>query len=65
MEPHPKYRWDHVIDSRKGKEGYDTVDEGETVVSKDPVTGKEVEFETGVGWNPATRRVERYEEVWR
>lgn len=40
-------------------EGSDTVDEGETVVSHNH------EVETGIGWNPETNRVERYEELWR
>jgi hypothetical protein len=61
-EPHPKFRWDHFIDSRKGLEGSDTVDEGETVVSRGPT---QVEVETGLGWNPENHRLERYEELWR
>jgi len=64
MEPHPKYRWEHTIDSRKGLEGCDTVDEGETVMMRDYTTGSEIEVETGVGWNPQAGRVERYNEVW-
>ena len=59
LDPHPRFRWDHIIDSRNGMEGSDTVDEGETVVSHNH------EVETGIGWNPETNRVERYEELWR
>jgi hypothetical protein len=59
LNPHPRFRWDHIIDSRNGMEGSDTVDEGETVVSHNH------EVETGIGWNPETNRVERYEELWR
>jgi len=44
--------------------GSDTVDEGETIVSRDAATGKDIEIETGVGWNPYAGRAERYEEVW-
>lgn len=63
-DPHPKYRWEHFIDSRRGLEGSDTVDEGETITSKDLVTGKATEIEAGFGWNNVTRQVARYEEVW-
>lgn len=45
--------------------GCDTIDEGETVTRNDPITGSEVEIETGLGWNPETGRVERYNEIWR
>jgi len=45
-------------------EGSDAVDEGETVISNDPATGEEIDIETGVGWNPETGRVQKYEEVW-
>lgn len=65
VDPHPKFRWDHFIDSRKGKEGSDTVDEGETIVSRDATSGHNIEIETGVGWNPDAGRLQRYEEVWR
>lgn len=64
VDPHPKFRWDHFIDSRKGREGRDTVDEGETIVLRDAITGENVEVEAGVGWNPDAGRVQRYEEVW-
>jgi Protein HRI1 len=65
VNPHSKFRWDHIVDSRKGKEGCDTVDEGETIVSRDAITGEDVEVETGIGWNPDAGRVQRYKEVWR
>jgi hypothetical protein len=45
-------------------EGSDTIDEGKTIVSKDTATGKVIEIETGVGWNPDAGLIERYEEVW-
>ena len=63
-EPNPKFRWDHFIDSRRGLPGNDIVDEGETILSKDPITGDEIEVEIGMGWNPDTGRVEKYEEMW-
>lgn len=62
---HPKFRWDHFIDSRRGMESNDAVDEGEAVISNDPATGNEIEVETGVGWNPESGRLQKYEEVWR
>jgi len=65
VDSHPKFRWDHFIDSRKGKEGSDTVDEGETIVSIDATSGHNIEIETGVGWNLDAGRAQRYEEVWR
>jgi hypothetical protein len=46
-------------------EGSATVDEGETIVSRDPDTGQEIEVETGFGWNPQTSQIQKYEEVWR
>lgn len=63
-EPNPKFRWDHFIDSRWGLPGSDIIDEGETILSKHPVTGDEIELETGLGWNPDSGKVERYEEMW-
>lgn len=64
VDPHPRFRWDHFIDSRKGNEGSDVVDEGEMIASLDATTGQDIETETGVGWNPEAGRVQRYEEVW-
>lgn len=46
-------------------EGWDTVDEGETIMMADGTTDSEIEVETGLGWNPQTGRVEKYNEVWR
>lgn len=46
-------------------ESNDAVDEGEAVISNDPATGNEIEVETGVGWNPESGRLQKYEEVWR
>lgn len=64
LEPNPRFRWDHKIDSREGLVGGDVVDEGETVLRKDPVSGDEIEVETGLGWNEETGSVQKYEEVW-
>lgn len=66
-EPNPRYRWEHIVDSKKGSEGaeFEAVDEGEMVISTDLITGKEVEIETGIGFNPQTGKIEKYEEVWR
>jgi hypothetical protein len=64
-DPHPKFRWDHFIDSRRGLEGDDTVDEAETIISRDAASGIDYEIETGIGWNQVSGLAQRYEEVWR
>jgi hypothetical protein len=59
-----RVRWEHIIDSRAGKEGSDVADEGEVKILMDKTSGERVEVETGVGWNEKTKQREGYEEVW-
>ena len=63
--PNLRYRWLHDIDSRNGSDGYRPIDEGEVISKYDPITGKNTDVESGVGWNPASGRDEPYEEIWR
>ncbi|KAH7910553.1 hypothetical protein BJ138DRAFT_1152556 [Hygrophoropsis aurantiaca] len=61
VEPFPRHRWHHFIDTIC--DGIS--DEGEVQLVKNPKTGEDIEVETGIGSNPKTGDMQKYQEIWK